>query len=218
MVAAINDKAAQTGITARDSGTANKLILESVTGTDIVVKNTNDGTTDESDVKVQQYSTGAATGTDRTTTDQTAGTATDTVAVRGIVTLTSSKAFSVTGAGANSLVAPSTTTSSSLTAVSTADLTTQANAKAAIASFSSAIASVASMKADLGALNNRLGHALDSAIMLRDMTNQAAATITDTDYSTESANLARAQVQQQVGTAMLAQANAQPQLVLQLIQ
>ena len=74
------------------------------------------------------------------------------------------------------------------------------------------------MKGDLGALSNRLGHTLDSAMVMRDMTDQAVATLKDTDYSQESAALARAQVQQQVGTAMLAQANAAPQLVLQLIQ
>ena len=49
-------------------------------------------------------------------------------------------------------------------------------------------------------------------------TSDAKSRINDADYSKESANLARAQVLQQAGAAMLAQANARSQLVLQLLQ
>ena len=102
--------------------------------------------------------------------------------------------------------------------VSTATLATQTGANSAIATVDGAISRVAAMRADLGAISNRLEHAFDSTIVLRDSTEVARSKIVDTDYSKESANLAKNQVLQQVGTAMLAQANAAPQMVLQLIQ
>ena len=74
------------------------------------------------------------------------------------------------------------------------------------------------MRADLGAIQNRLEHALDNTLIVRDSATNMRSKLVDADMSVESANLARAQVLQQVGTAMLAQANAQPQLVLQLLQ
>jgi len=74
------------------------------------------------------------------------------------------------------------------------------------------------MRAELGAVENRLSHTVSNLMNVAENTASARSRINDADYSIESANLAKAQVLQQAGTAMLSQANARSQLVLQLPQ
>ena len=74
------------------------------------------------------------------------------------------------------------------------------------------------MRADLGAIENRLEHTVSNLMNIAENTSDSRSRINDADYSLESANLAKAQVLQQAGTAMLSQANARSQLVLQLLQ
>ena len=95
--------------------------------------------------------------------------------------------------------------------------TSSAFAKGALAVLDQAIADVDNYRADLGATANRLEHS--AANLYTRVENQMAAKsrIEDADYAMESANLARAQVLQQAGTAMLAQANASTQNVLSLL-
>ena len=102
--------------------------------------------------------------------------------------------------------------------ISAAKLDTQANASSAIAVIDGAIEKLASTRATLGSLDSRLAHTASNLVNASAATNEALGKLRDADFSQESANLAKAQVLQQVGTAMLAQANAQPQLVLQLLQ
>jgi flagellin len=77
---------------------------------------------------------------------------------------------------------------------------------------------VSSMRAKLGAIENRLEHTVSNLMNIAENTQDSRSRILDADFSVESANLAKAQVLQQVGAAMLTQANARPQLVLQLLQ
>ena len=95
--------------------------------------------------------------------------------------------------------------------------TSSAFAKGALAVLDQAIVDVDSYRATLGATANRMSHAA-SNLMTR-VENQMAARsrIEDADYAVEAANLARAQVLQQAGTAMLSQANASTQTVLSLL-
>ena len=85
------------------------------------------------------------------------------------------------------------------------------------ATIESAIAKVDAYRSDLGAAANRLDHTVSN--LMNRVENQSAAKsrILDADYAVESANLAKAQVLQQAGTAMLAQANASGQGVLSLL-
>ena len=94
--------------------------------------------------------------------------------------------------------------------------TADAAAKA-IATIESAISKVDAYRSDLGATANRLDHTVSN--LMNRVENQSAAKsrILDADYAVESANLAKAQVLQQAGTAMLAQANASGQGVLSLL-
>jgi len=101
--------------------------------------------------------------------------------------------------------------------VGSSDIATTTNAAAALADIDAAIAGVDNYRATLGATANRMEHS--AANLYTRIENQMAAKsrIEDADFAVESANLARAQVLQQAGTAMLAQANASSQNVLSLL-
>jgi len=94
---------------------------------------------------------------------------------------------------------------------------TVAGASAAMSSVDASITQVDSYRSELGAVANRLDHTVSN--LMNRVENQSAAKsrIEDTDFAVESANLAKAQVLQQAGTAMLAQANASGQSVLSLL-
>ena len=100
-------------------------------------------------------------------------------------------------------------------ASATIDLTSDASS--AITSLETAIAQVSSQRADLGALHNRLEYTVSNLMNVSEYTTAARSRIEDADFAVESARLAKAQVLQQTGTAMLAQANSSSQLVLSLI-
>jgi len=90
-------------------------------------------------------------------------------------------------------------------------------AQTALSVIDGAIQDVDGYRATLGATANRLEHS--AANLMTRVENQMAARsrIEDADYAVEAANLARAQVLQQAGTAMLSQANASTQTVLSLL-
>lgn len=92
-----------------------------------------------------------------------------------------------------------------------------ASATAAMSALDTAIDSVSSTRADLGALQSRFEGVLSQLSSARENTEAARSRIMDADYATETANLSRAQILQQAGTAMLAQANSLPQNVLSLL-
>ena len=79
------------------------------------------------------------------------------------------------------------------------------------------ISQINSQRAEYGAMQNRLQYTISNLMNVSENTVAARSRIEDADFATESAALAKTQVLQQSGAAMLAQANARPQLVLQLI-
>jgi flagellin len=94
---------------------------------------------------------------------------------------------------------------------------TAEDAEAALAKISLAIEQVAGNRAEYGALANRLEYTVSNLMNVAEFTTQARSRIEDADFAAESARLSKAQVLQQTGTAMLAQANAASQLAIQLI-
>ena len=96
-------------------------------------------------------------------------------------------------------------------------LSSTSSASAALETISGAIEQVAGHRASYGALQNRLEYTVSNLMNVAEFTTSARSRIEDADFAAESARLAKAQVLQQTGTAMLAQANQAPQLVLQLI-
>jgi flagellin len=100
---------------------------------------------------------------------------------------------------------------------SIADIDVSTNPTEGLSVITSAIEQVASQRATHGALQNRLEYTVSNLMNVAEFTTSARSRIEDADFAAESARLAKAQVLQQTGTAMLAQANASPQLALSLI-
>ena len=109
-----------------------------------------------------------------------------------------------------------TLTGLSLTATAVG-VSTVASASTAISQIDSAINLVNSQRATIGAAVNRLTYAADNMTNISANVSASRSTIMDTDYATASTNLSKAQIIQQASTAMLAQANQQPQTVLALL-
>jgi len=93
---------------------------------------------------------------------------------------------------------------------------TATDAQASLAKITAAIEQVAGERAGLGAVANRLEYTVSNLMNVAEYTTAARSRIEDADFAAESARLAKAQVLQQTGTAMLAQANASQQLALSL--
>jgi flagellin len=91
------------------------------------------------------------------------------------------------------------------------------DAEAALTRITAAIEQVAGNRAEYGAMANRLEYTVSNLMNVAEFTTSARSRIEDADFAAESARLAKAQVLQQTGTAMLAQANASSQLAIQLI-
>ncbi|MCW9046472.1 MAG: flagellin [Gammaproteobacteria bacterium] len=102
--------------------------------------------------------------------------------------------------------------------VDSIDISTAIGANDAIDIADGALATIDSIRADLGAVQNRFGSTIRSLDTAVENFSAARSRIQDTDFAAETANLTRNQVLQQAGVAMLAQANSQPQLVLSLLQ
>ena len=102
-------------------------------------------------------------------------------------------------------------------AVSGLSVATSAGATEALTVLSNAIQDISDMRSDLGAVENRLGYTVSNLSNVVENTSAAQSRIQDADFALEAAALARAQILQQAGTAMLAQANAAPQSVLSLL-
>lgn len=107
--------------------------------------------------------------------------------------------------------------SGALVGISASALTSLSAASSAIDATNSAIATIDQKRGDMGAVINRFQYTVDN---LTNISTNAAASrsrIQDTDYSQATTDLAKRQIIQQAATAMLAQANQQPQTVLQLL-
>ena len=101
--------------------------------------------------------------------------------------------------------------------VSSLDLSTTQGASDALSILDSAIENVANSRASLGAYQNRLESTITNLNIASENLTTSRGRIEDADFAAETAELSRAQVLQQAGTAILAQANALPQSVLSLL-
>ncbi len=97
------------------------------------------------------------------------------------------------------------------------DITNVANSEAALDAIDAAIDVVASDRADYGAASSRFSSAIKNLQIMSENTNAARGRIMDADFAVETANMTRATIMQQAGTAMVAQANQIPNGVLSLL-
>ena len=98
------------------------------------------------------------------------------------------------------------------------DVTSQSNASSAITSIDNAFTDLNTIRANIGAYISGFEGALDLSLSMSQNLTDSRSRILDTDYAKEIAELAKLQIIEQVGNAMIAQANASPQSVLQLLQ
>lgn len=104
-----------------------------------------------------------------------------------------------------------------LSKVSTVNISTASGAASALSVIDGALQQINNNRADLGALQNRFSAVVTSLQTSSENLSASRSRIQDADFAAETANLTRAQILQQAGTAMLAQANALPQNVLTLL-
>ncbi len=146
--------------------------------------------------------------------------------IPGQITLTSVKAgadiskLAITGMGTLIDTAASSDVSAATGAshVSDIDVATVAGAQKALEIVDKALESVNSVRADLGAIQNRFTSVVANLQTSSENLSASRSRIRDTDFAKETAELTRTQILQQAGTAMLAQANQVPQNVLSLLQ
>ena len=108
-------------------------------------------------------------------------------------------------------------TNTKLVGLATTSINTAADAQDMLGVISTAIDAIDLQRSTLGAGINQLTYSMDNLTNVVQNATASRSRIMDTDYATASSNLARAQIIQQAATAMLAQANQQPQTVLALL-
>jgi flagellin len=127
-----------------------------------------------------------------------------------------------TGAANGTVLAAGTTAvqTSSVSAANSVDdilVTDTASAKAALAVVDSALEMMSDFRARLGASSNRMFITVDNLMSMSENTAASRSRIVDADFAAESASLAKSQILQKAGTAMLSQANASTQDILSLL-
>ena len=153
--------------------------------------------------------------TETTGTDAAGNTA---VTTGGTLTLSSDKNFTFSGTTAQLTAAGLQSASTSLTQLASVDISTVEGANSAITVLDGALAQISTIRADLGAVQNRFESTVANLSAAVENLSAARSRILDTDFAAETAALTRAQILQQAGVSILSQANSLPQLVLSLLQ
>jgi flagellin len=98
-----------------------------------------------------------------------------------------------------------------------ASISTREGAESSMTTIDNALDQINAERARMGAMINRLGYAGDNLVNISQNLTAARSRVEDTEYASATRELARTQIIQQAGMAMLAQANQQPQAVLALL-
>jgi flagellin len=206
----INTKTGETGVVAVDNGTG--LTLTASDGRNISLG---------SDLTAANLGMNSAAFTNHATYATAQSTATTTYAR---VTLQSDKSFTVEGGSDGNanfgLLGFKTGTFGGVdngVKVASIDISTQAGSQVALTALDAALKSVSLNQAKLGAFQNRLDAVVSNLTEVNQNMSASRSRIQDTDYASETTNLAKSQIIQQAATAMLAQANQSSQSVLSLL-
>jgi flagellin len=222
VVGQINLNSGTTGVTASINETAPSGADTTPIGA-IVLSNT-----DGSDITVSQAVTLGA-GAAGTGLDAIAGSTANPVTTQGTVTLTDSVPVTVTDVGtaggstalgftSGDATPYASTASGSTATLANQDVLTVADANSTISSVDAALATVSAFQSQLGAIQNRFTAAVSNLQSTSQNLTQSRSTIEDANFAQETANLTQAQVLEQAGISVLAQANQEPQLILKLLQ
>jgi flagellin len=186
---------------------------------------------DGSDIKIAQTAIGGGISAIEAYNPATAATVTGAAPVvvgfggaavlgSGQLSLSAGQNVQVSGAGAD-LTASGYAAATTITASGTLagqNVLTVAGANSTIQAVDSALATVSGFQSQLGAIQNRFTAAVGNLQSTAQNLTQSRSTIQDADFAAETANLTQAQVLEQAGISVLAQANQQPQLILKLLQ
>jgi flagellin len=132
----------------------------------------------------------------------------------------SGTALDITSSGVGTLTATpyvTTAATSTTTAVSNLDLSSQAGARTSMDTLETTMQQIQNTLGSIGASQSRIGVAIANLSTLRDVTSAAASRIMDTNIAEDSANLVREQILQKAASAVLAHANQEPALILKLL-
>ena len=217
MVKAFNDVSSQTGITAKVNANGDGVILTNESGANIDITNNSAATGGGALSMASLDAPATAAATDGSlkfvATPLAVATAGGTGVSRGTVELASDKGFSLDGTS----TFVGTAGASTLNAVNRIDVSTVESSTKALKVIDSALAAVNDQRAQFGALQSRFETTIANLQVSSENLSASRSRIRDTDFASETANLTRAQILQQAGTAMLSQANALPQNVLSLL-
>ena len=206
-VTAFNDIASKTGVTARVSDDSKSLVLTNSSGNNITMRDTVNPNAGNITIGGDAQNPGTVLSTNA---------ASEQAVVVGKVTFDSDKSFGVSGiAGVTTEMAQE---ASKLNAVQDMDISTVDGANVAMAIVDSALNTVNAQRAKFGAIQSRFGSTIANLSTNVENLTAARSRIRDADFAQETAELTRAQILQQAGVAMLAQANVAPQNVLSLLQ
>ncbi|MFT3813676.1 MAG: flagellin [Acidovorax sp.] len=224
---AFNDSASKTGVTATVDAAGTGLVLTNDAGQDIHILNNSAAASTFSLTNADATASTAATalaGTGMTGIagmDGTGAFGTDDAVVTGQITLDSSKSFSATdsagAAAGGGFLNQATAAASQMQKVQDMDVSTVDGANRTLAIVDAAIAAISGQRAAYGALQSRFQTAISNLNTSSENMSASRSRIQDADFAAETANLSRAQILQQAGTAMVAQANQIPQGVLALL-
>jgi len=215
-VQAINDKASKTGITAELNDAQTGIVLTNATGKDMVlgqaanIVNAGDATATKMYRTTAGTLTAAGAGVAITGASQATG---EYTSISGYLTLDSEKSFTATATTTTAFASAG----SSLKKVSELDVTTFTKATDALKTVDSALQFINGVRANLGALQSRFESTVANLQVTSENLSASRSRIQDADFAAETANLSRAQILQQAGTAMVAQANQLPQNILALL-
>jgi len=122
-----------------------------------------------------------------------------------------------TGAGNLGFAAANATVAADTKSLNDANVKDVTSANDAILRVDGALTAVSTLRSTLGAIQNRFQSTINSLQSVSENLSASRSRILDTDFAAETANMTRAQILQQAGTAMVAQANSVPQNVLSLL-
>jgi flagellin len=137
----------------------------------------------------------------------------------GSLTLEANSNIAVAGTDAGGIIGQTAgSISLGTSTLANQNVLTVAGANATIQAVDSALQTVSGFQSQLGAIQNRFTAAVGNLQSTAQNLTQSRSTIQDADFASETANLTQAQVLEQAGISVLAQANQQPQLILKLLQ
>ena len=140
------------------------------------------------------------------------------ITANGTLKIQSTTEFTVTGDSATRLGFPTGTITPNTGNLLTSNIETTEAANETIVRVDSALAAVSQLRSTFGAIHNRFESVISNLSTAVENLSASRSRIMDADFAQETAALSRAQILQQAGTAMVAQANQVPQGVLRLLQ